>query len=180
VTYGHPQLQVSRVINTILSFLVILLITCGLFPCVLNLILLMHFRLFLLMSQRSLVTPLNTCSATMGESSTIPSLAPLSSLVELFYACLAPTLLPRMVRLNALFVPPTISSVPYYSRLPFLLNIGLKVFTQPPIVRIAFLPKLYKPSILMLLSLAPFLPMIIFRSLDVLATITSLLRHHTN
>jgi hypothetical protein len=51
---------------------------------------------FLRMSQRNLVAPLNICSVIMGVNSTTPPLVLFSSLVALFYTCLAPILLPRM------------------------------------------------------------------------------------
>jgi hypothetical protein len=107
VIYGPRLFLVSLVTNTILSFLMILPIICGLFHYVLNLALSQLCPISSHMCPHSSAPPSRTSNAITSAFLTTLPLGPSSSPMVCSYGYLVPTLLRKMVKLSASFVPLT-------------------------------------------------------------------------
>jgi hypothetical protein len=106
VIYGPRLFLVSLVTNTILSFLMILPIICGLFHYVLNLALSQLCPISSHMCPHRSAPPSRTSNAITGMSLKIHALGP-SSPTACSCGCCVPTLLHKIAKLSASSVPLT-------------------------------------------------------------------------
>ena len=107
------------------------------------------------MSLPSLAAPLRASSVTMATSSTTPPHAPFSSPMVSSYGCHVPIILLRTGKRNVRFVPRITSFAVSFSKRLFLLSTGSKPSMSPHTFSIAYPPKLLRPALPTLLSLAP-------------------------
>jgi hypothetical protein len=137
----HPYL-VSVVSNTTSLFLTIAPTTCGCFLFVRSPTHSPLFLIFFSFVATQFSTSIKSVQCDNGREFDNSSSRSFFALAGLCFACPAPTLPSKMVRLNALFALSTISSTPSCFRVIFLLLFGLRLFMRPPIFLIATLPKL--------------------------------------